>query len=222
MSLEKLFQQIIESEQTSESRREGITQAKKKISTCEMEIRAMTESCSSMRCKVKILSSRLQDEQAERLVLQEQSRVLKNKKAEIKKSIESLQGVLNDSRLQFHDKQSDYCKRVVSFCSDYDLTSDRCKRTKGEMKQDKGELEQKKRQLMNELEDLNSKEERISEILAQRVCSQADISELRSLIEMEDKKSSEMRREFHEIAQKVYLFISVESSIISNSVFHST
>lgn len=203
LSLDKLFQRIIESEQTEESRREQIALLKTQINDAETEVKSINDSCSSSKGRLHILVRQYHNEKAECSALNAQKESLMKQKTEMLRDIENLKNQCAENNEMIFEKQSEYSRIVRDFCAGYDLTGEGAKkRREVTLKQ----LNQTSKELENETkkyDKLLKEEAEVTEAMEQRVCLQAEISQLQAQIIEADSQLERKKQNTREAAAKV-------------------
>lgn len=203
LSLDRLFQRIIESEQTEESRREQIALLKTQINDARTELKSISDSCSSSKGRLHILVRQYHNEKAECLVLNAQKESLRQQKAEMSQDIENLKSECARNNEIIFEKQSQYSRIVREFCADFDLTGEGAKKrreaTLAELNQIHEEVEIENEKYANLLRE----DEKLTEAMEQRVCLQAEISQLQAQIIDADSQLETKKQEAREAAIKV-------------------
>nr|XP_039248341.1 coiled-coil domain-containing protein 172-like [Styela clava] len=206
MSLERLFQQIIQSEQTAENRKESIVRIKKQISDCQSDLKSLKESCVSSKGRLHVFIRQYHEEDAECRVLLEQKKVLQERKIEIVKEIDQLKFVVAEKENILEKLKSDFSKNVFEFCAQYDLTGLGAQKRKEEKSSELEKIESEIKLAETRLQELKLEEEEATELMEQKACFQAEISQLQSEIIEVDSSLEKKRQETLNTIEKVNKF----------------
>lgn len=203
MSLEKLFQQIIQSEQTSESREENIAKIKKQISDSQSDLKSLKESCVSSKGRLHIFVRQYHEEDAECRVLLQQKKVLLERKNELVEEIAGLRNEFVERESVLENLKCNFSKTVFEFCAQYDLTGVGAQKRKEDKLIALEKVKNDVKTAEEKLNELKAEEEKDTELMEQKACFQAEISQLQSQIIEVDSILEEKRQETLDTYEKV-------------------
>jgi len=183
MSLDVLFQQILQSEQKAEDRRAEITSVNNEITDREKEIKELRGIILNANLKLKDEKrSTLFNEQAEVEILTKQHESLLQQRDKLKNNCEQLKALIKTNVEKIDKEFDNFLEKIDSFVETYNLTNSEVKHFQ---KQQLDELEKLKQDEINEeqrLVKVKKQEENRNAVSEHHACLQAEVSHLRATI----------------------------------------